>query len=147
MEDSTRVHRPRPRKTDNTAPPPSLGRLGQTGTVVAVIGLVLLGIGLLTAHGDPTAVKNVMQSYLYGWVLAMLLCLGCYGFMLLHYMSRGSWGKPVIRLFEAGAKALPLMFVLFLPMIVFCHEIYPWAIPELVKTDATLQHQFIHQRT
>ena len=127
--------------TENAPPPPGLARLGQTGTLIAVVGFVLLAIGLLTTHNDPAALKNLMQSYLYGWVLAMLPSLGCYGFMLLHFMSRGSWGKPVIRLFEAGAKTLPVMLVLFLPVIIFSNVIYPWANPGLVKMDATLQHR------
>jgi len=115
--------------------------MGQFGAAIGVVGLLLLVVGVLTAHSDPAILKNVMQSYLYGWVLAMLLCLGCYGWMLIHYMSKGSWGKPVLRLFEAGAKSLPIMFILFLPMIFFCHAIYPWANPDLVKVDATLQHR------
>lgn len=135
--------------TTENAAPPGFARLGMAGVVLAVIGLVILGVGIAGAAGHPEIMKNVAQSYLYGWVLAMLLSLGCYGFMLLHYMSRGSWGKPVIRLFEAGAKTLPLMFVLFVPFLIWPGTLYPWANPDLVhgnpalgiKPDAVLQHR------
>jgi hypothetical protein len=112
--------------TENTASP-GFGRMGQTGTGLAVIGLIGLCIGLFIMQGDPDRLKHVLQSYLYGWVLAMLLALGCYGFMLLHYMSRGSWGKPTIRLFEAGAKCLPIMGLLFIPILIWVKVLYPWA--------------------
>ncbi len=125
---------------ENTVPS-GYTRLGMTGTVFAVLGLFGLGAGVMFAHGDPALLKNVAQSYLYGWVVAMLPCLGCYGFMLIHYMSRGSWGKPVIRMFEAGAKALPFMLLLIVPILVLPGVIYPWANANLVKTDATLQHR------
>ena len=52
--------------------------------------------------------------------------------MLLHYMSRATWGKPIIRLLEAGAKTLPLMFILFIPILVGCKALYPWANPDLM---------------
>jgi hypothetical protein len=123
--------------TENVVPS-GFERLGRVGAVLGVIGLLGIIVGIATAQGDPGRLKNVLQSYLYGWVLAMLLSLGCYGFMLLHYMSRGSWGKPVIRMFEAGAKALPIMFVLFLPILIWHKAIYPWADPNLVFGNAAL---------
>jgi hypothetical protein len=133
---------------DNTAPA-GFARLGQVGTVLGAIGLIGLGIGLAVAHGDPDRIKNIMQAYLFGWVLAMLLCLGCYGFMLLHYMTRGSWGRPVIRMFEAGAKTMPLMFLLYVPLLIWAKYLYPWANLDLVNgnaalgihADVTLQHR------
>jgi len=117
--------------TSNTA---SSGyeKLGQTGTVLAIIGAIGLGIGFFIMQGDPVRLKAVMLSYLFGWVLAMLLSLGCYGFMLVHYMSRGSWGKSTIRLLEAGARALPLMFILFVPVLIWVKVLYPWADPNRV---------------
>jgi len=133
---------------ENTAPT-GYARLGMSGAAFAILGIFGLAAGAVSAHNDPGLLKNVFQSYLYGWVVAMLLCLGCYGFMLVHYMSRGSWGKPVIRLFEAGAKTLPLMLLLFVPLLVWPGALYPWANPDLVhgnaalgiKADATLLHR------
>ena len=68
---------------------PRYARLGQAATVFAIIGAIGLAAGYFTMRGDAPHLKLLMQSYLYGWVLAMLLALGCYGFMLLHYMTRG----------------------------------------------------------
>jgi len=132
-----------------TAAPVGITRLGQVGAAIGVLGLAGLAFGIAGAHGDREIIKNVLQSYLYGWVMAMLVALGCFGLMLLQYMTRGSWARPVIRLFEAGAKTLPLMFVLYLPMLIWSRYIYPWANPALVygdaahgiKADATLLHR------
>jgi hypothetical protein len=133
---------------DNTAPA-GLARLGRVGALLAVIGLIGIVIGALMVQGDPVRLKYLLQSYLFGWVLAMMLALGCFGWMLVHYMSRGVWGMPTVRLFEAGAKTLPLMLLLFVPILIWHKGLYPWANPDLVygnpalgiKPDETLMHR------
>ena len=52
--------------TTEITPPPGFARLGQAGAVLAVIGLIGMGIGLLMAQSDPEKLKNLLQSYLFG---------------------------------------------------------------------------------
>jgi hypothetical protein len=81
------------------------------------------------------------HAYLYAWVFWMCLTLGCFAMTLLHGVLRGRWGLPILRVFEAGAKNLPLIFLLGLPILFSLPSIYPWAAPHAAEHDAILQHK------
>ena len=72
-----------------------------------------------------------MQAYLFGWIFWVTLSLGFLGMNLLHHTVRGSWGLPILRLFEAGSRLVPLMGLAFIPVIFYMmssdgHFLYPW---------------------
>jgi hypothetical protein len=81
---------------------------------------------------------SFFQPFLYGYVFWVCVSLGCFGLMLLHHMLRGTWGLPILRLVEAGAKTLYVMLPLFLLLYVGREYIYPWMDPQLVATDKVL---------
>jgi len=116
---------------DNKEPFPRLfNTLGRVGSILGVVGAVLLALSL----GD---LKTFMQAYLYGWMFWVSMTVGCLGWMLLQTLVRGSWGFPVLRLLEAGAKMMPIMGLAFLPIIYAAniHMLYPWADPSIVNGD------------
>jgi hypothetical protein len=119
----------------NETLPVGFQRLGNSGLALGLLGAAA------TALVSVGHAREFMQSYLFAWIFWMCFALGCYGFMLLHNITRGSWAYPVIRLFEAGAKTLPLMFMLFLPILLTLttNHLYPWADPNLVRGDKVLQ--------
>ncbi len=104
------------------------GAIAVVGGVVAAGGLVALGL-----------TKHALHLYYYGWLIALGFALGCYGLMLLHYVVKGSWGYPVIRLWESGARTLPGIFVLGIPIFLLREQLYPWAQPHI--TDPTVLHR------
>src|SRR5579859_691109 len=108
--------------------PAMLQAIGRAGAILGVIGVVIL----LTALGKGA--EQFYQSYLGGWMFWMSLTLGCYGLMLLQSMLQAKWGVPLIRLFEAGAKMMPLMGLAFIPIVVAAStgHLYPWADPKIV---------------
>lgn len=114
--------------------PPALDRVGKFGPVMAIAGLIGFGGGLM--YVGPS---HWTQFYLYAWLIGMGYTLGCYGLMLLHYVVKGSWGYPVIRIWEAGARQLPWMAVLGLVPWAFASNLYPWAQPHI--TDPTVLHR------
>jgi len=81
------------------------------------VGLVIAGLFALLVPLVLGGTKMFFQSFLFGWVFWVTIALGCFGLTLLHHILRGSWGLPVLRLFEAGNRTLPLMFLLFLPIL------------------------------
>src|SRR5271165_4708206 len=98
-------------RMDTKEPFPRLfNTLARFGLIAGVIGVIVLLLSL----GDQ---KVFFQAYLYGWMFWISMTIGCFGFMLLHNFVRGSWGFPVIRLFEAGAKMMPIMGIAFLPIL------------------------------
>ena len=66
-------------------------------------------------------------SYLFAWIFWLSLSLGCLGLLLLHQLFRAAWGRAVLPVLEAGARSLPIMAVLFLPILIWgMGDLYPW---------------------
>jgi hypothetical protein len=109
---------------------PGLNRMQQIGGAAAVLGIALCAVGLMTAR------TVFFQSYLFAAVFFTNLTLGCLGLVMFHHAIRANWSRPALRLWEAGARMVPVMFVLFLPVIaaVFLGQLYPWANAEQART-------------
>lgn len=113
---------------------PQLNRLQLFGIGAAVIGLALLVLGFFL---NPT---QFAESYIFGFYFAMSFPLGCLGFLMVQHLTGGAWGMATRRILEAGALALPVFFVLSLPVILIAynafpgvdHFIYHWADPAVV---------------
>ncbi|MEO8168661.1 MAG: hypothetical protein ABI623_10465 [bacterium] len=97
-----------------------LNRFQQRALVVGGIGILLLAIGAFVSK------EEFFQSYLYGYLFWMILTLGCLGILLLHHLVSGSWGHIVQRHMEAGARIMPVMAILFIPILLGLHTLYPW---------------------
>lgn len=110
--------------------------LRQKALVVGIVALLGGAIGFATAGRT-----QFFQSYFYAYMVWMCLTLGLFGLTLLHHTVRGSWGLPVLRFFEAGTATLPLMLLLFVPVIAGIADLYPWAKPEVVQADKYIQHK------
>ncbi len=67
-----------------------------------------------------------MRGYLIAYMFWTGLSLGCMALLMVQYLSGGLWGLVIRRFLEAGAKVLPLMFVLFLPILIFRLHLYRW---------------------
>lgn len=59
--------------------------------------------------------------------------------VMIHHLTGGEWGYFVRRIGEAAAGVLPLLFVLFIPVLVGMRRIYPWADPD--NPSAVVQHK------
>jgi hypothetical protein len=119
---------------------PLLNQTRRIGAAVAVIGAVALLIAGL-AFGQWA---QVLQSYLWAYLFWVCIALGCFALTLLHHVIRGSWALPVLRIWEAGSKTLPLMAVLFLPILLdvfFGHVLYHWTHADAVARDAMLREK------
>ncbi len=97
-------------------------KLWMVWAVVAVIGLVLSGLGFAA---DP---KRFGFSYLTGFTWGLTLCLGALFFVLLQHLTGAGWSVVVRRGAEQLMGALPLFALLVLPILfVFRESLYPWA--------------------
>src|SRR6266576_5116646 len=95
--------------------------------------LMALGIGLLVlaicGAGAFSQRRQFFASYLFGLLFWLGLVLGCWGVLMLHHLTGGRWGFPIRRILEAGTQTLPLMLLLFVPLLFGLRELYPWARP------------------
>jgi hypothetical protein len=82
--------------------------------------------------------QQFFQSYLLGFTLWMGLSLGSLGVLMLHHLVSGAWGHIIQRMVEAGARMIPLMGALFLPIIFGLDGLYPWTRAEVVEASHVL---------
>jgi hypothetical protein len=102
---------------------------------VGVLGLVLTALGWLV---DPV---SLAAAYLTAYLFWSGIALGCLGTALMQQVTGGLWGLTVRRIAEAGARTMPLIAVLFLPILVGLPLLYPWSHPEVVAASASLQQK------
>jgi hypothetical protein len=125
---------PRPRAED-FQPPGELAALRNRSWLVGGMAAVLCLLGLYTAPGQ------FYRSYLVGYLLWSGVALGCLALLMLHHMSRGAWGLMVRRIWEAVARTLPVIALLFVPVILGMGQLYEWARPEAVVHSEVLQQK------
>jgi hypothetical protein len=114
---------------------PDLRRLRWLALGIGVVGLALATLGWLL---DPVA---FFAAYLTAYLFWSGIALGCLGTALLQQVTGGLWGLALRRIAEAGARTLPLLAVLFVPLLFGIPLLYPWARPEDVAASATLQQK------
>jgi hypothetical protein len=81
------------------------------------------------------------RSYLLAYLFWLGIALGCLAIVMLHHLVRGAWGAVIQRLLESGSRTLPLMALLFVPLLFGLHDLYSWARPAAVASDELLQHK------
>jgi hypothetical protein len=67
------------------------------------------------------------------------LALGALFFVLIQYAAQGGWGVVLRRIGETVFAMIPLMAVLFVPVLFGLHDLFEWTHHEAVESDALLQ--------
>jgi len=88
--------------------------------IVGVVG------ALLCVAGVVTSLDQFMRGYLIAYMFWLGLSLGCLALLMVQYLSGGLWGLSIRRVLESASKCLPLMFILFLPILFLRHNLYEW---------------------
>ncbi|MEW6299069.1 MAG: hypothetical protein AB1671_15240 [Thermodesulfobacteriota bacterium] len=102
--------------------------VGAGGLLLGLVGLVL----------SPA---QFFRSYLFAYLFWLSIAIGCAAVVMIYHLVGGAWGFVIRRLLEAGMRTLPVMAVLFLPLLLGLSSLYEWARPEAVAGDALLQHK------
>ncbi|HYT66330.1 MAG TPA: hypothetical protein VEL51_07940 [Vicinamibacterales bacterium] len=111
----------------------AIDRLQQRGLIVGIAGAVIGGLGVVL---QP---DQFMPSWLIGFLFTFGLTMGCFALLMLQHMTGGQWGLVTRRIFEAGARLLPLVVLLFIPVAAFAPKLYLWARPDAVRADEILR--------
>ena len=115
--------------------PASVDRIRRQAAMVGVVGLVALAAGAFIDR------PQFFQSYLVAFIFWSGVALGCLALLMVQHLSGGAWGLVIRRILEAAAKTLPLVALLFVPLIFGVQYVYEWAQPELVAKDPILLHK------
>ncbi len=103
--------------------------------ILGVIGVVALAVGAFTSR------EQFFRSYLWAYIFFVGIAAGSLAWLMCQHQSGGAWGVVIRRPAEAAARTLPLLALLFIPIVLGIHSLYTWSDPAVVKADAILQHK------
>jgi hypothetical protein len=106
--------------------------------LAGVAGLVLCALGLLLDR------EQFFRSYLVGYMFWLGIALGSMALCMVHHMTGGAWGLVIRRIFEASSRTLPALALLFIPIVLGMHHLYPWTLADHVQHDEILQHKSLY---
>jgi hypothetical protein len=109
-----------------------------------IAGAVGAAVSLVGAFLDA---RQFFQSYLMAYMLCLGVTLGCLALGMVHQLSGGAWGVLIRRPIGAATRVLPIMTVLFLPILVGMRTLYPWTDANRVAADEVLQHKHLYLNT
>lgn len=91
-----------------------------------LLALAVLGLGswFVGFRLDPT---RSMYGYLFAFICVLTIPLGCMVFVLIQHLTRAGWSVLVRRIAEFGMATIPVFAVLFIPIALFGHDLFPWS--------------------
>jgi hypothetical protein len=117
---------------------PALARLQRWGLVAGFWGL------LAGAVGAFLNLDQFFRSWLVGFLFCLGLTMGPLALLMLQHMSGGQWGLVGRRVFEAASRNVPLVALLFVPLLFGLPRLYAWARPDEVRVDHILQMKALY---
>jgi hypothetical protein len=103
--------------------------------IAGIIGAILCLIGFFVDH------DQFYRSYLWAYVFVVGLALGSMAWLMLQYLTGGAWGVVIRRPAEAAARTLPLVALMFIPVLIGIPNLYKWSHPAIVNADEILKHK------
>jgi len=113
----------------------SLNRWQKTALIVGGI------LYLASIIGGIFSPNQFFRSYLFAYLFWIGLALGSMAIVMLQYLTGGAWGVVTRRIFEAATRTLPLLAILFIPILIGIPHLYNWAHPKIVQADDILRHR------
>lgn len=102
--------------------------IGAVGIVASIIGAVI-------------ASDQFFRSWLLSYLFWFAIALGALPLVMLHHLVGGRWGFATRRVLESSTQTLPMMAILFLPVVLGIHTLYEWSHNDVVAQDIVLQHK------
>jgi hypothetical protein len=112
---------------------PELSGLGRAALVVGALGVAA---SLAGAWLDPA---QFFRSYLVAYLYVASLSLGCLAVLMVYNLTGGSWGVAIRRPLEAAAGLIPLLVVLFVPLVLGLTSLYRWTSRATMMADEELR--------
>jgi hypothetical protein len=112
---------------------PALARLQRWGLVAGFWGLLA---GIIGAFLN---VDQFLRSWLIGFLFCMGLSMGSLALLMMQHMTGGQWGLVSRRVCEAATRNLPVVALMFLPILLGMPRLYKWAVPGAAQADHVIQ--------
>src|SRR5271170_4273262 len=91
-----------------------------------IIGVIFAVISLVLASLRP---DEFFRAYLLGYMCWLGVTLGSMAIVMIRHLTGGGWGTVIRRILGAAMRCLPLMAVLFIPILFGLPKLYVWARP------------------
>src|ERR1700761_1903671 len=92
--------------------PPIVKKIGQRSLVIGVV-FAVGSIALAFIHPD-----EFYRGYLLGFMCWLGVSLGSMAIVMIRHLTGGGWGTVIRRILGAAMRTLPLLAVLFIPVII-----------------------------
>ena len=110
-----------PAKQFDPTPPPVVKTIAQRSLIVGVVfGIV----AVVLAFKNP---NEFYRAYLLGFMAWLGVALGSMAIVMIRHLTGGGWGVVIRRILGAAMRTLPLLAVLFFPIILGIKKLYIWA--------------------
>lgn len=121
-------------KLDMTAPP-VVKTLSQR---LLIAGIVFALISGYFAFSNP---NQFYPAYLIGFMDWLGVALGSMAIIMIRHLTGGGWGVVIRRIQGAAMRTLPLLTILFVPLVVAVLKgrMYPWTMPLGAIADAHIR--------
>lgn len=113
----------------------SISNINRVQLIAFILGLVGIVASAIGAFSNTT---GFMQAYLLAYLFWIGMSLGGFPLLLTQHIAGGSWGATIRRPLEAAMMVLPLMALLFIPIILGMNQLYPWMNAEFVASHPTV---------
>ncbi len=124
-----------PSMTQTRQGEPTFRRPQMIALVVGIIGLVASAAGWLL---NP---NSFFPAYLIAVFFWLGVVWGAMAVAMVYYLAGGPWGAVIRTFLEASMRTMPLMAVLFLPLLLGIPTLYIWARPDIVAQSDIMQYK------
>ncbi len=114
------------------APPASIARFQRLALIVGIVFTVILVAGYFLDHAQ------FFHSYLFAFSFWGGIAIGSLALLMLQHLTGGGWGFVIRRVLEASTRTLPLVALLFVPIVLGAHSLYSWTHAEHVAQHPAL---------
>ncbi|HEY6232341.1 MAG TPA: hypothetical protein VIW64_13860 [Pyrinomonadaceae bacterium] len=100
--------------------PAAVRRFQQRALIAGIVFTVLLLLGFMLDR------RQFFHSYLFGFTFWTGISVGSLALLMLQHLTGGGWGLVIRRVLEAATRTLPLVAILFVPILLGAHSLYSW---------------------
>jgi hypothetical protein len=115
------------------AAPPAIKTIQQRSLIVGLL------FGVMAAVGALIRPEEFFRAYLLGFMAWLGVTLGSMAILMLRHLTKGGWGMVIRRILGAAMRCVPLMAVLFVPLLFGLPKLYVWVRPLDSIPDAHLR--------
>ena len=123
----------RPLSAQEMMAPPVTRTIQSRSLIIGIVFSVGAIIGGVFQPGE------FFRGYLLAFMAWLGVTLGSMAILMIRHLTGGGWGTVIRRVMGAAMRCIPLMTVLFIPILFGLHRLYIWDRPLSAVADAKLR--------